>query len=141
MASCKLGTTIIDELRLCYVAEPSLLNQLRCCKITERIDFTDFYIIRVSSRYFHFTFHLCQDQEGQKQFATLNFDRIGDVASNYIWYRPENWVLYDAESLKYTLSIPQSFGLVFNNITALDLAKDFKRNSTTIFIYVFHRNQ
>lgn len=133
MVSCsKLGETIIDELRLCYVAEPSLLDQLRCCKIAERVDFTDFYIIRVSSRYFHFTFHLCQDKEEQKQFATLNFDRIGDVISNYVWYRPENWVLYDIVALKYTLSIPQSFGLAFNNITALDLAKDFKRNITNL---------
>lgn len=56
MASCKLGTTIIDELRLCYTAEPSLLDQLRCCKIAECVDFTDFYIIRVSSRYFHLHF-------------------------------------------------------------------------------------
>ncbi len=128
MASCKLGTTIIDELRLCYLAEPSFLDQLRCCKIAERVDLSDFYLIRVSSRYFHYTFHLCQDKHGHKQFATLNFDRIGDSNNNYAWYRPENWVLYDMDALRYTMSIPQFFGLVFNNITAMDLAKDFKRN-------------
>ena len=132
IASCKLKTTIIDELRLCYVAKSSLLKQLRCCKIAERIYFTDFYVIRVRSRYFHFTFYLCQDNQEQKQFATLNFDRIGNDTNNYVWYRPENWVLYDNNTLKYTLTIPQFFDLTFNNITALDLAKDFTMNITNL---------
>lgn len=133
MASCKkFGETVIDELRLCYTAEPSLLEVLRNCHVAERIDFEDFYMIRVCSRYFRTAFHVCQDSGtgGRKQLATLHFDRMGDNDSHYIWYRAENWVLYDSKTLKYTLTIPRQLGLCFNNFTALDLAKDFKKNIT-----------
>ena len=48
MASCsKLGETIIDELRLCYVAEPSLLDNLSSAAFGECIDFADFSIVRI----------------------------------------------------------------------------------------------
>jgi len=133
MASCrKLGETVIDELRLCYTAEPSLLEVLRNCHVAEQIDFEDFYMIRVCSRYFRTAFLVCQDSGtgGRKQLATLQFDRMGDNDSNYIWYYAENWVLYDPETLKYFFSIPRRLKLCFNNFTVLDLAKDFKKNIT-----------
>lgn len=136
MAACKkkskLGTTVIDELRLCYTAEPSLLATLRECRIAERIDFSGFYMIRVNSRYFHSTYHICSTAN-QRQIATINFDRIGDCNSNYVWLRPENWTLYDDSVLQSLLQIiPVTFSLRFNNITAIDLAKDFNKNITNL---------
>lgn len=132
MAICKkgnkLGITVIDELRLCFTAEPSLLETLRRCNIAECLDFCEFYMVRVDSRYFYATFHICSCDE-QQQIATLNFDKIGDNVSNYVWLRPENWVLYDNDMLKYTLStISNTFSLQFNNFTVIDLAKDFSMN-------------
>ena len=37
MTKCKPGTTIIDALTLCYVAEGALLNELR--EVTESISY------------------------------------------------------------------------------------------------------
>lgn len=57
MASCsKLGETIIDELRLCYVAKPSLLDNLSSAALGERIDFADFSMVRIIGQHFRYLF-------------------------------------------------------------------------------------
>ena len=56
MASCKLGTTIIDELRLCYIAEPSFLDDLSLTAVGERIDFADFSMVRILGQHFRYLF-------------------------------------------------------------------------------------
>ncbi len=133
MTPCRLGTTIIDELRLCYVTGPVLFEILGSLNLSERIEFSEFYMIRVGNRYFRHAFHLCCDMEnGRRQFATLHFGRYGDDKSPYVWYRPDNWVLYDEQALKYAMTIPTQLGLCFHNITALDLAKDFRRSVTNL---------
>ena len=72
----------------------------------------------------HFDIHL-----RKKKVASLYFDRYGaSNADNYIWLRVENEVLYNQMLLIETLSISELLDVTFNNITHLDLARDFKYN-------------
>lgn len=125
-----LGKTVIDELRLCYKADIDLLKDLRNINIGGKIEFGTFYLQRVDCRYFKVGFNVYLDRELS---ASLKFDRYGDEEdSSFIYFRIENRVLYDIDRLKCTLGIPDCLGMVLNNITALDLAKDFSRNICNI---------
>lgn len=129
MASCKLGTTIIDELRLCYIAEPSLLNDLSSVPLGERIDFADFSMVRILGQHFRYLFKVFI---GKKQVGNFYYGQYGVVDSCYAWFKFENQVLYDGELFRTTLDIPYKLKLTFNNITAIDLTKDFKKNIVNV---------
>lgn len=129
MASCKLGTTIIDELRLCYTAEPSLLDALSSVTLGERIDFTDFSMVRIVGQHFRYLFKVFVDKE---QVGNFYYGQYGTVDSCYAWFKFENHVLYDGELFRATLGIPYKLKLTFNNITAIDLTKDFKKNLVNV---------
>lgn len=129
MASCKLGTTIIDELRLCYIAEPSFLDDLSLTAVGERIDFADFSMVRILGQHFRYLFKVFI---GKKQVGNFYYGQYGVVDSCYAWFKFENQVLYDSELFRTTLDIPYKLKLTFNNITALDLTKDFKKNIVNV---------
>lgn len=129
MASCKLGTTIIDELRLCYIAEPSFLDDLSLTAVGERIDFADFSMVRILGQHFRYLFKVFV---GKKQVGNFYYGQYGIVDSCYAWFKFENQVLYDGELFRTTLDIPYKLKLTFNNITAIDLTKDFKKNIVNI---------
>ena len=129
MASCKLGTTIIDELRLCYIAEPSFLDDLSLTAVGERIDFADFSMVRILGQHFRYLFKVFI---GKKQVGNLYYGQYGIVDSCYAWFKFENQVLYDGELFRTTLDIPYKLKLTFNNITAIDLTKDFKKNIVNV---------
>lgn len=129
MASCKLGTTIIDELRLCYVAEPSILDNLSSAALGERIDFTDFSMVRIVGQHFRYLFKVFVDK---KQVGNFYYGQYGTDDSCYVWFKFENHVLYDGELFRATLGIPYKLKLTFNNITAIDLTKDFKKNIVNV---------
>jgi hypothetical protein len=120
----KIGTTIIDALTLCYCAEGKVLNML---KRTDNNVFIDTFLLKRTkgqAHNHHFDIHL-----RKKKVASLYFDRYGaSNADNYIWLRVENEVLYNEMSLIETLSISGLLDLTFNNITHLDLARDYKYN-------------
>lgn len=129
MASCKLGTTILDELRLCYIAEPSFLDDLSLTAVGERIDFADFSMMRILGQHFRYLFKVFV---GKKQVGNFYYGQYGVVDSCYAWFKFENQVLYDGELFRTTLDIPYKLKLTFNNITAIDLTKDFKKNIVNV---------
>ena len=76
MVSCsKLGETIIDELRLCYIAEPSLLNDLSSVPLGERIDFADFSMVRIIGQHFRYLFKVLDAHNNQ--VGNLYFGQYG----------------------------------------------------------------
>lgn len=125
-----LGKTVIDELRLCYKADSYLLEDLRNIEIGGKVEFGTFYLQRVDCRYFKVGFNVYTDGELS---ASLKFDRYGDSEdSEFAFFRMENRVLYDIAKFKKVLDIPDYLGMILNNITALDLAKDFQKNICNI---------
>lgn len=123
MTKCKPGTTIIDALTLCYVAEGALLNELR--EITESISYDKYIFYRVRGNAFNRQFAI-YNAVTNDNIAVLSFDRYGDdEESYYVWLRISNHILYNSDLLIDTLTIPVLLGLSFNNFTRLDLARDF----------------
>lgn len=124
MCNDRIGTTIIDALTLCYVAEGEVLDELR--EINYRAEFDVFTLYRTIGRTHHQ--HFDAMLKGKK-VACVYFDRYGAAAGEpYIWIRIENFVLYDMKLLVEVLSLTQLLDLTFNNITHLDLARDFSYN-------------
>lgn len=124
MSVCKFGTTIIDALTFCYVAGDELLKSLR--DVNYKIDFDKFNLYRTMGRSHseHFDIRL----DGVK-VATTYFDRYGaGKKESYLWLRIENAVLYNKPLLVEVLSLVELLDLQFNNVTYLELAKDFKYN-------------
>ena len=130
MASCRFGTTIIDELRLCFTAEPSFLQSMCLITIGERISFDKFSMVRIVGQHFRYLFKVFDDKNNQ--VGSLYFGQYGDTDTCYVWFKVQNSVLYSIEQLKAILTIPDILNLKFNNITALDLAKDFKKNIVNV---------
>lgn len=130
MASCKLGTTIIDELRLCYIAEPSFLDDLSLTAVGERIDFADFSMVRIIGQHFRYLFKVLDAHNNQ--VGNLYFGQYGNSENYYVWLRIDNRVLYNRNWFEKVLNIPCHLKLTFNNITAIDLTKDFKKNITSV---------
>lgn len=124
MSNDRIGRTIIDALTLCYLAEGEVLDVLR--EINHRAEFDMFTLYRTIGRTHHQHFDVMLT--GRK-VACIYFDRYGSGTDEpYIWVRIENFVLYDVGLLVEVLSLPQLLDLTFNNITHLDLARDFCYN-------------
>lgn len=131
MVSCsKLGETIIDELRLCYIAEPSLLNDLSSVPLGERIDFVYFSKVRIIGQHFRYLFKVLDAHNNQ--VGNLYFGQYGNSENYYVWLRIDNRVLYNRNWFEKVLNIPCHLKLTFNNITAIDLTKDFKKNIVNV---------
>lgn len=132
MAKCDLGKTIIDELKLCYVAEPTLLEELSNLKIGEWKEFGTFELLRVVSRHYQFGFNVffVTDIKNYIKVATFNYGRYGALPQycNDVIYRIENEVLYNKELFDITLTLVDKLGLLFRHITSIDLARDFRFN-------------
>lgn len=132
MAKNDLGKTIIDELRLCYEAEPTLLKDLSSLEIGGWITFDEFSLFRVVSRHFQYGFDVlyCPDSSGPRsKVATIRFGHYGaQRQSSFVYYRIENRVLYDQNLLNVTLAFPDMLGLAFQHITSIDLARDYTFN-------------
>ena len=60
------------------------------------------------------------------EVAQLKFGHYTDMedAPLYVYLKVMNPVLYDAARLQRLLALPDEFGMVFNNFTAIDLALD-----------------
>ncbi len=119
-----IGQTVIDALTLCYVAESSLLNHLRSVKHCATFDCFKFYRTLGRAHFQHFDI-----THNEQKVASVYFDRFGTREDeSYFWLRLENHVLYDAELMVEVLTLPELLDLTFNNITHLDLARDFNYN-------------
>lgn len=129
----KFGTPVIDALRLCYVAEPSLLQDLSRLNIKSSWKIGDFTLNRIAPDRFEFYYIIFLDAEGaRKELGSLKFGRYGAAESLYVYYQVQNEILYDRELLDHALRFPDLLGLYFNNYTAIDIALDQKKNFSAI---------
>ena len=125
MQNERLGKTIIDALTLCYLAEGKVLDLLR--EIDHRYHIDTFTLLRTTGNHHkeHFDIYL------HKKVATIYFDRYGSAGDeSYVWLRIENHVLYNQQLLIQTLMLPELLDIDFNNITYIELARDFTYNIT-----------
>ena len=121
----RFGQTIIDELRLCYLAEPAFLTSISSLKFGENLELGTYTITRIIAQHFEYYFNLISDGN---IVGYIYFGRYGDI-SNYLWVKVDNKILYDSERLQHLiLDIQSMLPIIFNNITKIDLAKDFKKN-------------
>lgn len=128
-----LGVPVIDELRLCYVAEPSLLLELAGIPIGHSAVFGKYALIRVGGDRFEYTYvALADDTEARMEIGKIKFGRYGGDGSNQVFYRVNNPILYDREKMELAMTLPETLGLYFNDITALDIALDHSKNFSAI---------
>lgn len=131
--NARLGIPVIDELRLCYTAEPFLLEELSSVEVGGSITIASFVLFRVGGDRFEYMFTVCIGDIGSREeIATLKYGRYGAVSTQYVFFRVSNHILYDEDKLRMTLSLPEMMGMYFNNFTALDIAVDYKKNISSI---------
>ena len=123
----------IDALTLCYEVENTYYyNQLRQLDFGASIDLNEFQLTRTTGRYYDNVYNI-QAWNGVK---TITFGQIkfslanGDEESNThknglrkVWLSLNNETLY-TQDFHFLTYIEQRLGLVFHNVTSLDLCLD-----------------
>ena len=135
MSRCKLGTTIIDALKVCYEVNVEDLSALTELEYGEWEVINNFSFFRVASQHFAYCYNIIYSECDERQdVAQLRFGRYGERETNVIFafLHISNQVLYDPVRLGLVLRLPDELGMVFHNITMVDLAKDFTINPVTI---------
>lgn len=122
---------VIDELKICFNADAEQLNQLQQISIGCYEDFYGYRFYRITNDRFRYYFEVSFDNQ---HMGIIKFGCYTDVedAKTYVYYRVNNEVLYHEEALKSMLDLPQRFGWLFNNYTAIDVALDTKVNIPSI---------
>ena len=132
----RLGKVVIDELRLCFNAEPEFIEVLSSLAIGERVHFNKLSVIRTIGQHFKHYFTLFD--EDKESVAVIYFGRHGDKDDTHLWIKIDNQILYNQSSLKsLLLDILATFPVDFNNITRLALAIDGKKNYVTTIKRMF----
>ncbi len=127
------GEPVLDELRICYVADPLLLAELSKVEIGGYREYDPFSLFRKGGDRFEFMFALCLGEAGDREEVGLfKFGRYGASESTYCYLNLSNHVLYDQEKMRLVLSFPDMLSLVFNNYTAMDIAIDHRKNISSI---------
>jgi hypothetical protein len=129
MAKSDLGRTIIDELKLCYSAEFSLLSELSNLDLYTSYYYDDFLLFRIEHKHYEYCFRVsyCFDSNVHTKIAVLCFGLKGTKRfPNYVYYEIANKALYNNDMLKTALKLPNDLRMVFNHITSIDLARDYK---------------
>ena len=110
MAVCKLGTTIIDNLVICFIATPKLLSSFR-----NRVEpYIDNVFFSRAEGHFHRHYFNILSIDGRK-LGNLYFDRYASDGNElYLWLKVENAVLYDRELLQMMKQIPDRLGLQYH---------------------------
>lgn len=117
----------IDELKICYTADPESLTELMSAIVGSHIDLFGFRFYRIISDRFRYYYDVWQDD---KQVAQLKFGLYTELSStkHFIYYKINNQVLYEPDRLNMILKLPEHFDCVFNDYTAIDLAIDSSVN-------------
>ena len=69
-----LGVPVIDELRLCYIAEPSLLQELASISIGHSALFSGYIFVRIGGDRFEYTFVVFEDDtEARMEIGMIKF--------------------------------------------------------------------
>lgn len=104
----------------------------------------DFMMFRVSSQHFAYCFSILHGtDEDRREVAKLRFRRYGEQETDmtYTFLHISNSVLYDSDLLRRVMMLPEKLGMVFHNITTVDLAKDFSKiNPVTIIRKMYKDN-
>ena len=138
----KIGVPVLDELRLCYVAEPLLLEYLSSVEVGSSKKIGEFTLYRLGGDRFKYTFAVCMGVVGSREeVAILKYGRYGAAESGYVYYKICNHILYDDDKLKAVLSFPELLGLDFNNFTAIDIAIDHTKNISSIIKRMMRNDQ
>ena len=118
---------VIDELKLCYLADRETMACLAKVEVGAWLELHHYKFYRFLNERFRFFFVLVEDG---MEVAQLKFGHFTDEedAPLYVYLKVLNHVLYDAERLQRLIALPDEFGMVFNNFTAVDLALDSKVN-------------
>ena len=121
----------IDELKICYTATPEDLNELMSIEIGSFMNIYGYKFCRTISDRFRYYFEVWENDE---QVAWLKYGLYTDlsIAKHFIYYKINNQVLYNPDQLSNTLELPEKFGFVYNNYTAIDLALDTSVNFTSL---------
>ena len=114
---------VIDELKLCYIADREQMACLAEVAVGSSVELYHYKFYRFLNERFRFFFEVVED--GVK-VAHLKFGHYTDKedAPLYVYLKVLNRVLYDAVRLQRLLALPDKYGMVFNNFTAIDLALD-----------------
>ena len=123
----------IDALTLCYEVEHTFYyDQLRQLVFGASIDLNEFQLTRTSGRYYDNVYNI-QAWNGEKTitFGQMKFGLAnGDEESNThksglrkVWLSLNNETLY-TQDFHFLTFIEQRLGLVFHNVTSLDLCLD-----------------
>lgn len=118
---CNLGTIIIDNLVICYLAPTELLGWL---KQTDNLNYGDFRMYRAEGRFHRHYFHIFTGD--YQRLGDIYFERYASKGNElYLWLKVENSLLYDHPYLEMIDQLSAQWELEFNGITSLDLARDF----------------
>ena len=114
---------VIDELKLCYLADREQVSCLSDVEVGASIDVFGFKFYRFLNERFRFFFDVVEDGV---EVAQLKYGHYTDMEDSplFVYLKVLNPVLYDTERLHRMLVLPEDFGMVFNNFTAIDLALD-----------------
>lgn len=88
----------------------------------------NFSFFRVASQHFAYSYNILHGSyEDRHEVAQLRFARHGErqEGTMYGFLHIANSVLFDHPTLSMVLRLPEEMRMVFHNITAIDLAKDF----------------
>lgn len=118
---------IIDELRICYIAEEKDLRQLNQVDVGGSVTIGNYTLYRIVNDRFGYCFEMFA--KGQ-QVAILKFGHHTDTDNRivHIFYKVLNSILYEPDLLIELLRFPEEMGFVFNNFTAIDIAFDSTKN-------------
>lgn len=128
----------IDMLRLCFeVEQPELFDHISTFDVGEKMEFYEFYLLRIEGKYFEYVFQIRYDDLGEdKLFGELKFGlNKNDVDANThtnekrkAWISVSNRVLYTKDEFYCLDYIADTLFLTLHNITTIDLALDMTMN-------------
>ena len=135
MSRCKIGTTVIDALKLCYMVNVEDLSVLTGLGYGEWKTIGDFSFFRVASQHFAYSYNILHGSDEEcHEVAQLRFARYGEQQTYniYAFLHIANSVLYDHSTLEQVLMLPEEMGMVFHNITAIINGKAVKDRKETV---------
>lgn len=125
------GRFVIDELRICYIAEDKDLKPLSEVEIGGSLNVGNYTLYRIVNDRFGYCFDVCA--KGQ-QVGVLKYGHYTDKEDSlsHVYFKIINNVLYEPVVFQEVLRFPETMGFVFNNFTAIDIAFDTPKNLTTL---------
>ena len=102
MSRCRIGTTVIDALKLCYMVNVEDLSALTGLGYGEWETIGEFSFFRVASQHFAYSYNILHSlDEDRHEVAQLRFARHGErqEGTMYAFLHIANSVLYDHPTL------------------------------------------